>query len=73
MKFVHNWRWVVKRAWSIRFIAAAIVLSGVEVALSVVGGIPGIPNGMFAVISGVTSALALAARLVAQDGDKDNG
>lgn len=33
MRLIHNWKAVLRYAWSIRFLVLAAVLSGVEVAL----------------------------------------
>lgn len=40
MCLIHNWKAVLRYAWSIRFLVLAAVLSGVEVALPLVVGMP---------------------------------
>ena len=65
MKLVPNWRRVLARAWSIRLIVAAFVLTAAEVALD---GVLAIPPGLFAALSGLATAGAFCARLVAQQG-----
>lgn len=68
MKLVSDWRRVLKRAWSIRLLVLAGILSGLEVIFS----LPDIadrldwPQGIFAALSGLTTAAAFVARLVAQ-------
>lgn len=65
MKLVENWPAVLKKAWSLKFTAAAAVFGGLEV---VVGQIQpaGIPNGIFAGIAMAVSIGAFAVRLLAQ-------
>lgn len=68
MNLVSNWRRVLKRAWSIRLMILAGLLSGIEVILS----LPDIaerldwPQGLFAAASGLTTMAAFIARLIAQ-------
>ena len=66
MKLVANWRAVLRRAWSIRLLILAGVLSGLEVALPLIDGVLPIPTGSFAVLSFLATAGAFVARLVAQ-------
>ena len=37
MKLYDNWRFILRRSWSLRFILIAGVLSGCEVALPLIG------------------------------------
>ena len=73
MNLVPNWRRVLKRAWSIRLMILAALLSGVEVIL----GFPDIEQrldwqpGIFAGLSALVTAGALIARLLAQNGVTD--
>lgn len=65
-KLAHNWRAVLRHSWSVRLIALAAVLSGLEVALPFVGYKLPVSDmaraGIyFAVVSG-----AFVARLLAQ-------
>lgn len=71
MKPVKNWRDVLRKAWSIRLMVAAGLLSGLEVALPFLEGWLPVPTGTFAALSGITTALAFYARLVAQKGITD--
>ena len=61
---IRDWRQVLKRAWSVRLILAAGLLSGVEVALPLLP-LP-LPAGIFAALSALTTAAAFVARLLAQ-------
>lgn len=67
---VPNWRAVLRRAWSIRLLILAGALSGVEVALPLIG-VDAIPAGTFAALSGLVTAAAFIARLIAQKGITD--
>ena len=73
MNLVANWRRVLKRAWSIRLMILAGALSGIEVILSlpVVADRLDWPQGLFAAASGLTTAGAFVARLLAQHGVSD--
>lgn len=66
MTLVANWRAVVKRAWSIRLIILAGMLSGAEIALPVIDQFVDLPRGLFAALSFAATAGAFIARLVAQ-------
>lgn len=66
MKLAGNWRELLRRAWSIRLMLLAAVLSGVEVALPFFS--EAIPRGLFAGLSAVVVGGAFVARLVAQKG-----
>lgn len=68
---VSNWRDVVRKAWSVRLMILAGLLSGLEVALPLIDGVYEIPRGLFAALSGVTVAGAFVARIVAQKGLSD--
>ncbi len=71
MRLVDNWRAVLRRAWSIRLILLAGLLSGIEVALPLVGDTLPIPPGIFAGLSFLFTAGAFVARFVAQKGVSD--
>ena len=66
MVLIANWRAVLRRAWSVRLIVLAAALSGLEVALPLFD--TQIPQGLFAAISALVTALALIARFIAQKG-----
>ena len=67
MRLVPNWLDILRRAWSVRLIIIAAVLSGLEVAMGIWGG-GFIPPGIFAALSGLISAAAFVSRLIAQKG-----
>lgn len=67
MHLVENWRTLLRRAWSIRLMLLASLLSGAEVMLPFIGEAL-MPRGAFAVLSFSITAAALFARLVAQKG-----
>ena len=64
MKLYENWRIILQKAWSMRLMALAAVLSGVEVALPFFQ--ESFPRGVFAGLSFAAVAGAFVARLVAQ-------
>ena len=64
MKLLPNWRDILRRAWSLRLMAFAGLLSGVEVALPFFNDL--MPRGLFALLSAVTVCGAFIARLIAQ-------
>lgn len=64
MKLYENWKTILKKAWSMRLMGLAALLSGVEVALPLF--IDSLPRGVFAGLSFVSVAGAFVARLVAQ-------
>ncbi|UDF29401.1 UNVERIFIED_ORG: hypothetical protein LHK14_18085 [Roseateles sp. XES5] len=68
MRLVANWRAVFRYAWSIRLIAIAGLLSGLEVALPLAGEALPVPPGVFAGVSFIVTAAAFVARFVAQEG-----
>jgi hypothetical protein len=63
-KLKSNWRDVLRYAWSVRFIALAAILSGVEIILPLF--VDSFPRGIFAALCLVTTAAAFVARIVAQ-------
>lgn len=71
MRPVANWRAVLRHAWSIRLIIIAGLLSGIEVALPLVGDAIQLPSGLFAGLSLLVTAAAFVARLSAQKGLSD--
>lgn len=66
MKLYDNWRELIRRTWSIRFIVLAGILSGCEVALPLLGD--RIEPGVFAGLSVFFTAAAFISRLVVQRG-----
>ncbi len=72
---IKNYRQVIRRAWSIRLIVVAGILSGCEVALPIIDQFISIPRGTFAALTGLVTCGALISRLIAQENLKgsDNG
>jgi hypothetical protein len=66
-KHLHpEWRKILTKADSIKWMAVALVLTALEVYFSVYGAPLGIPQGTFALLSGFTTAGAFYFRLKAQ-------
>ena len=70
MKLIDDWKKILKKAWSIRLLVIAGLLSGVEIILPLL--VDSFPRGLFAALSFVFTAAAFVARIVAQKGF-DNG
>lgn len=66
MTLVSDWKRILRKAWSVRLILLAGLLSGVEVLLPFFND--RMPRGSFALASFVIANAALVARLVAQKG-----
>ena len=66
MKLYDNWKEILRRSWSLRFIILAGVLSGIEVILPFFG--EDMPRNVFAGLSFFFVSAAFVARLVAQKG-----
>ena len=66
MHLYPNWREIARRAWSIRLLVLAGILSGLEVILPFFS--EDIPRNLFAMLSFIAVAAAFVARLVAQKG-----
>ncbi|WP_427928612.1 hypothetical protein [Agrobacterium cavarae] len=66
---IANWREVLKRAWSIRWIVLAGILSGIEVFLPFIDGY--IPRGLFAALSAAATCAAFISRILVQKGPND--
>lgn len=66
MKLVPNWHAVLTRAWSVRLMVLAFVLTMLEVMLPLLDGYLPIPPLTFATLSGLATAGAFVARFDAQ-------
>jgi hypothetical protein len=66
MRLIDDWHRVLRRAWSIRLILLAALLSGLEVALPILDSYIPFPRGWFAAASGFVTMAALVARIIAQ-------
>lgn len=64
MKLYDNWKDILTKAWSIRFIILAGILTGLEIILPLFN--ESIPQNLFAAFSFVCVSAAFVARLVAQ-------
>lgn len=76
MRLVENWRSVLKRAWSIRLLIAAGLLSGIEALLSALVGLESLPPLLHFALVALTPLVIMAAfvaRLVAQRSIADRG
>ena len=69
MTLLSNWKAVLCRAWSIRLMILAALLSGAEVALPFLGDF--IAPGCLALLSALASAGAFIARILVQKDLKD--
>lgn len=61
---ITDWQHVMKKAWSVRLIAVAGLLSGLELILPMFGA--DIPRNWYAIATMAVTTLALIARVVAQ-------
>lgn len=66
MTLVANWRRVLSRAWSVRFLILAFGLSALEFILQTFGESLPIPTRGYTLLTGLTIGAAFVARLVAQ-------
>jgi len=69
MTLIPTWKLILRKAWSIRLILLAGLLSGAELVLPMYAD--SITRGRFAALSLVVTAAALVSRLVAQRGLSD--
>jgi hypothetical protein len=65
MTLVENWKEILTKAWSIKFMIASAVLSAGEVIVQALQP-AGVPDGVFAGIAGAVTLAAGVARLLAQ-------
>lgn len=66
MILVPNWKIIVRKAWSVRLIILAGLLSGAEAAMPFIDD--QMPRGVFAVASLLVTGAAFVARILAQKG-----
>ena len=60
-----DWKDILKRAWSVKFLTAAAVVSGCETIVSM-SGTTLFPPGVASAVTGVLAALGILARVLAQ-------
>lgn len=66
MRLAYDWERILKRAWSLRFSAAAFLFGGAELLLPLY--VDSFPRHVFAGLSLAALAGSMWARLVSQDG-----
>jgi len=64
LNLIPDWKLIARKAWSVRLMAIASILSGCEAVLPYAEFM--LPRGSFALLSFVIVTLALLARFVAQ-------
>lgn len=66
MRIGRKWRAVLTRAWSVRLMILAAILSGAETAITLAGNFFGLPSGLFALLAFLATCAAFIARFIAQ-------
>lgn len=66
MKLIDDWHFVANRAWSMRFLMLAAMLTGAETILPMFMDNPPLPKRVFAVLCFAIVVAAMVARFVAQ-------
>jgi hypothetical protein len=66
MKPLANWRKILWKAWSIRLLLIAGLLSAIEAVLPFMREIVPVPPGVFALLTLLATFAAIVARLIAQ-------
>ena len=64
MRLSHDWRRVLRRAWSVRLMALAILLTAAEVGVPYLGDL--LPARLMSALAGLSAGGAFVARLIAQ-------
>lgn len=70
-RLIPEWKQVLRRAWSIKFMLLAGALSAGEVFLQITDT-AAIPKGVFAALSGLVTTFAMVARVMAQHEAEQN-
>lgn len=70
LRLKRNWLLIVRKAWSVKFMVLAFLLTAAEVALPFLDD--SVPKGLFAFLSAVATAGAFVSRLMAQQEVKDD-
>lgn len=76
MKLLPDWRDVLSKAWSVKFMLLAIIASGAETAVAIMQPMweTQLPAGIFAALAGLLTSAAMVARLLAQrEAEEDGG
>lgn len=66
MRLIPNWRAVLRYGWSVRLIALAGILTGLEAILPLIPELLPVPQGWFASLTFLVVMGALVARFIAQ-------
>ena len=66
MRLYSNWRYIVRKAWSVRLMFLAGMLTSCEVILPIYTDV--IPRGIFSILTIIAVTGGLIARIVAQKG-----
>lgn len=68
MTLLPDWQQIIRKAWSVKFMVLAALLSGCEAAVSILQPAiaESLPPGVFASLAGLVTAVALVARVLAQ-------
>jgi len=67
MSLHDNWRYLLRKSWSVRWIALAGVLSGLEVIVPLFE--QSLPRGVFGILSFGSTVAAVVARIMVQPKD----
>ena len=70
MALIPDWKPVLKRAWSVKFLALSGILAGCETVLQI-SGVSILPPAIAPAVIGVLSALGILARVLAQKEAED--
>lgn len=65
---IANWRAVLQRAWSVRFIALFILLQGIDIVVQITIGQMAEVSWGLRIAAGISGMAALAARFIPQKG-----
>ena len=68
MKLDHDWKRTLRHAWSVRWIALAAVLTGIEVVLPMFGDV--MSRNVFVALSFAATVAAMVSRVLVQSGSK---
>ena len=66
MKPVHNWRTILRHAWSVRFMALGTLFAMLETALPLIDEIVNVPPGLFLTLTMISMAGSFVSRFIHQ-------
>lgn len=64
MKLLPDWKWLIRKAWSVRLVVFSALLSGCEIILPLF--VDSMPRNVFAALSMLAAVGAAIARITAQ-------